>query len=115
MSVDAIVNGANEHLSHGGGVARAIAAKAGSSLRHEGDRIVHTKGPIPVTGLVTTTAGNLPCKKVFHAVGPQWVDYLGKQDQCLEDLCRTVLRCLCEARNQGLASIAIPSISAGNS
>ena len=68
--VDAIVNAANGHLAHGGGVAAAIARAAGPALEEEGDRIVAERGPIDVGEAVVTTAGRLPFKGVIHAVGP---------------------------------------------
>ena len=67
--VDAIVNAANGHLAHGGGVAAAIARAAGPALEEEGDRIVAGRGTVPVGEAVVTTAGRLPFKGVIHAVG----------------------------------------------
>ncbi|XP_041369505.1 protein mono-ADP-ribosyltransferase PARP9-like [Gigantopelta aegis] len=112
LSVDAIVNAANGRLAHGVGVARAIADAAGDDLLKEGNQYIREHGVISVTGVAVTTAGRLPCKKVIHAVGPAMYDYKDKTE-CLEDLCKTILRCLCEARNLNMSSVAIPSISSG--
>src|SRR6185295_10316817 len=68
---DAIVNAANGGLSHGGGVAGAIARAAGPKLEEEGDAIVRSRGHLAVTESVITTAGRLPFKGVIHAVGPR--------------------------------------------
>ncbi|HDH53815.1 MAG TPA: macro domain-containing protein, partial [Nitrospirae bacterium] len=64
--VDVIVNAANSHLKHGGGVAGAIVRKGGAIIQEESDRI----GFVPVGSAAMTTAGRLPCKAVIHAVGP---------------------------------------------
>ncbi|XP_041354984.1 uncharacterized protein LOC121372626 [Gigantopelta aegis] len=112
LSVDAIVNATNGRLAHGAGVARAIADAAGDELLKEGNRYIQDHGVISVSGVAVTTAGRLPCKKVLHAVGPAMFDYKDKT-HCLEDLCKTILRCLCEARNLNMTSVAIPSISSG--
>ena len=38
-NVDVIVNPANSHLQHGGGVASIIVRKGGSIIQHESDKI----------------------------------------------------------------------------
>ncbi|XP_046558137.1 uncharacterized protein LOC124267270 [Haliotis rubra] len=114
LKVDAIVNAANGNLSHGSGVARAIRDAAGDALDVEGRQYVHNNGPIPVSGVVRTTAGRMPCRMVLHAVGPAWYDYKDYEKvKCEDDLCKTILRCLIEATNAGAAKVAIPAISSG--
>ena len=112
LPVDAIVNAANEHLAHGGGVAYAIAKAAGFSLEDEGQDYIQRNGPLKVREVVATTGGSLPCEKVLHAVGPRWSDYKDKA-QCQEHLVDTVYNCLHKADSMQLASLAIPSISSG--
>src|SRR5512139_4138259 len=65
--VDVIVNAANSHLQHGGGVAGAIVRKGGQIIQDESDRI----GYVPVGNAAATTAGKLKTKYVVHAVGPR--------------------------------------------
>ncbi|XP_046558140.1 protein mono-ADP-ribosyltransferase PARP9-like [Haliotis rubra] len=114
LKIDAIVNAANRHLGHGSGVSRAIHDAAGDALDDEGRRYVHNNGPIPVSGVVRTTAGRMPCRMVLHAVGPAWNDYKDYDKmKCEDDLCKTILRCLIEATNAGAAIVAIPAISSG--
>ncbi|MGQ0654259.1 MAG: macro domain-containing protein [Betaproteobacteria bacterium] len=69
--MDAIVNAANGHLAHGGGVAAAIARAAGSALEDECAQIIARQGPLATGEAVATTAGALPFKAVIHAVGPR--------------------------------------------
>jgi O-acetyl-ADP-ribose deacetylase (regulator of RNase III) len=64
--VDAIVNAANGHLAHGGGVAGIISRAAGPALQEDSDRIVSSGGPLPTGAAVLTTAGRLPFKGVIH-------------------------------------------------
>ncbi|CAL1527345.1 unnamed protein product [Lymnaea stagnalis] len=111
LDVDIIVNAANRHLRHGGGVASAIALAAGYSLKNECNSHINTNGPLEVTDVFVSSGGLLKAKYVMHAVGPKWVDYPDKH-RCLTELRRTVIRCLVEASRRRKVSIALPSISA---
>ncbi len=42
--VDAIVNAANEHLQHGGGVARTISRSGGKSIQKESNEWIRAHG-----------------------------------------------------------------------
>lgn len=68
--VDAIVNAANSDLEHGVGVAGAILRKGGPSIQVQSDQWVSAHGPVKHAEPAYTTAGNLPCRYVIHAVGP---------------------------------------------
>jgi O-acetyl-ADP-ribose deacetylase (regulator of RNase III) len=102
--VDAIVNAANSHLQHGGGVAGAIVRKGGQIIQEESNRIGFT----PVGTAVITIAGRLPAKFVIHAVGPRMGE--GDEDNKLK---RAVLSSLELASKKGLKSISMPAISSG--
>jgi O-acetyl-ADP-ribose deacetylase (regulator of RNase III) len=103
-NVDAIVNPANTHLQHGGGVAGAIVKKGGRVIQNESDRI----GFVPVGGAVLTTAGALKAKYVIHAVGPRMGE--GDEDNKLKNTINSVLAL---ATENNMRSISIPAISAG--
>jgi len=102
--VDAIVNAANSHLQHGGGVAGAIVRKGGRIIQEESNKIGHT----PVGTAVITGAGKLPAKFVIHAVGPR----MGEGDEG-NKLKSAVLNSLKLASEKGLKSISMPAISSG--
>ena len=106
--VDAIVNAANGHLAHGGGVAAAIARAAGPALTEEGDRIVTEQGEIPVGEAVVTTAGGLPFKGVIHAVGPH--QGIGQEEERLESALRAAF---VRAHEMGWTSVSFPAVSSG--
>jgi O-acetyl-ADP-ribose deacetylase len=106
--VDAIVNAANSHLQHGGGVAGVIARKGGGVIQDESDRWVHEHGPVSPTAPAYTSAGNLPSRYVIHAVGPVWGE--GEEDT---KLFQAVTGSLLLASELGLSSIALPAISTG--
>ncbi|RMG26204.1 MAG: macro domain-containing protein [Methanobacteriota archaeon] len=103
---DAIVNAANEHLMHGGGLAAAIARKAGSDLIKESKQIGH----VPTGSAEATTGGNLAAKYVIHAVGPIW---RGGTKNEKELLASAVKSSLVKATDLKLRSISLPAISTG--
>jgi O-acetyl-ADP-ribose deacetylase (regulator of RNase III) len=106
--VDAIVNAANAHLQHGGGVAGAIVRRGGRVIQDESDASVSAHGPAAHDRPALTGAGRLPCRAVIHAVGPVW----GSGDEDLK-LAAAYRSSLDLARRQGFGSIAFPSISTG--
>jgi O-acetyl-ADP-ribose deacetylase len=105
VQVDAIVNAANSGLRGGGGVDGAIHRAGGPSIMEECRKI----GGCPTGSAVVTTAGRLPAKYVFHAVGPI---YSGSQDDELL-LASAYQRCLDLAEQYQVKSIAFPSLSTG--
>src|SRR5438067_10422583 len=73
VQADAIVNAANSGLRGGGGVDGAIHRAGGPSVMEACRKI----GGCPTGSAVATTAGRLPAKDFFHAVGPI---YSGSKD-----------------------------------
>ena len=107
-AVDAIVNAANSHLAHGGGVAGAIVRRGGRIIQEESNRWVQEHGPVPTGKAAITSAGRLPAKYVIHAVGPRWG--MGNEEQLLYEAVQSALTL---ADEKGLRSIALPAISTG--
>ena len=106
--VDAIVNAANEHLAHGGGVAWAISKKGGATIQRESDDWVRKHGPVPHAHPAWTLGGALPAKYVIHAVGPVWGD--GGEDGKLADAIHGSLQVADELKCK---SMSVPAISTG--
>lgn len=106
--VDAIVNAANEHLMHGGGIAGLIARRGGRTIQAESNAWVREKGPISHERPAYTSGGDLPCRYVIHAVGPVWGS--GDEDNKLAVAIRGSLE---RAEELELESIAFPAISTG--
>jgi O-acetyl-ADP-ribose deacetylase len=102
---DAIVNAANSGLRGGGGVDGAIHRAGGPGIMEECRKI----GGCPTGSAVKTTAGNLPAKYVFHAVGPI---YSGSRDD-ERLLTRAYQSCLHLAEQYQVKRIAFPSLSTG--
>ena len=106
--VDAIVNAANRHLQHGGGVAGAILRRGGAQIQAESNAWVRQHGPLTHDRPAYTTGGALPCRYVIHAVGPVWGE--GQEDAKLAAAVSGSLRLADELK---LASISLPAISTG--
>ncbi len=106
--VDAIVNAANGHLAHGGGVAGIISRAAGPELQAESDRVVSERGPFPTGSAIVTGAGKLAFKGVIHAVGPRYGE--GDEEAKLVKALAAAFQC---ARERGWQRVSFPAVSAG--
>jgi O-acetyl-ADP-ribose deacetylase len=105
VAVDALVNAANAQLAGGGGVDGAVHRAGGPPILEECRKI----GGCPTGSAVATSAGKLPAKYVFHAVGPV---YKGREKD-VEQLASCHLKCLDLAVEKGCRSISFPAISTG--
>ena len=106
--VDVIVNPANSHLAHGGGLAAIIARQAGIALEDECSKIIEMQGQVPVGEAVLTNAGKLPYKGIIHAVGPR----MGAGDE-LKKIANAILSVLDLVNQKQWQSVAFPAISTG--
>jgi putative ATPase len=109
-NVDAIVNAANNHLAHGGGVAGAIVRAGGYVIQEESSRWVREHGAVLTGQVAVTSAGKLPSKYVIHAVGPVWNGGRQNEDELLR---QAAWHSLLKAHEMGLTSISMPAISSG--
>ena len=113
----AIVNAANEGLLGGGGIDGRICDLGGPALeaaRRALPTIDGTSyGPRCKTGdAKMTIAGNLPCDKIIHAVGPVFGHY-PPFDDSLSLLADAYKSALTLAHGEGLTKVAFCIISAG--
>jgi O-acetyl-ADP-ribose deacetylase (regulator of RNase III) len=110
IAVDAIVNAANSQLAGGGGVDGAIHRAGGPEIMAELDEIRGQIGRCEPGKAVATSAGRLPAKYVFHAVGPRYRKGQHGEPETLESCYRT---CLQLAAERDVHTISFPSISTG--
>lgn len=106
LSLDAIVNAANERLASGGGVCGAIHRAAGPELA----LACAALGGCPVGEARLTPGFRLPSRFVIHAVGPVWRGGGDGEASLLKSAYRGAMRL---AAGHNLRSIAFPAISTG--
>jgi O-acetyl-ADP-ribose deacetylase (regulator of RNase III) len=110
VAADAIVNAANSALAGGGGVDGAIHRAGGPSIMAELDLIRARIRRCPTGSAVSTAAGALPARYVFHAVGPVYRDGQHGEPELLASCYR---KCFELAAEHRVRSIAFPAISTG--
>ncbi|MGE5640120.1 MAG: macro domain-containing protein [Clostridia bacterium] len=106
--VEAIVNAANGHLAHGGGVAGLISRAAGPALQAECDSLIRRNGALPAGSAVVTGAGKLPFEGIIHAVGPRQ----GEGDEEAK-LVKALIAAFARAKERGWEAVSFPAVSSG--
>jgi len=104
LEVEAFVFYARPDLQLGSGFGNAIAMRGGPEIQKE----LEDKGPLDVTEVAVTGAGNMKAGHILHAVGPRFQepDTEGK-------LRRTIVNCLKKAEEEGIERLAFPPMGAG--
>lgn len=115
--VDIVVNAANGNLQHYGGLARAIVKAGGNQIQEECDAFIRNNEPLLEGQVMVSTSGDLPCKKIIHAVGPKWKQddtqkKLPRKKTKTEEYLKFAVRNAMEKAAE-YNSIAIPAISSG--
>ena len=107
--VDVIVNAANEHLNHSGGIAGIISRKGGPGIQADSNKYIRQHGRLNVgEAVLLKTVGSLPCKAIVHAVGPRWRGGRSDEEALLVKAVRESLKAAKEYK-----SIGFPAISSG--
>nr|XP_033801128.1 protein mono-ADP-ribosyltransferase PARP9 isoform X1 [Geotrypetes seraphini]XP_033801129.1 protein mono-ADP-ribosyltransferase PARP9 isoform X1 [Geotrypetes seraphini]XP_033801130.1 protein mono-ADP-ribosyltransferase PARP9 isoform X1 [Geotrypetes seraphini]XP_033801131.1 protein mono-ADP-ribosyltransferase PARP9 isoform X1 [Geotrypetes seraphini]XP_033801132.1 protein mono-ADP-ribosyltransferase PARP9 isoform X1 [Geotrypetes seraphini] len=110
--VDAVVNAANKHLDHAGGLAFALMTAGGKEVEKESKMWVEQHGDVLTGKIAVTTGGRLPCKCIIHAVGPIWNMY--QESTCKQKLENAITEILKYVnKNPDIRSVAIPALSSG--
>ncbi|XP_062288426.1 protein mono-ADP-ribosyltransferase PARP14-like isoform X2 [Scomber scombrus] len=108
--VHAVVNASNKDLDHNGGLSAALLKAAGPQFKDECDKLIRLNGQLkPGDTVITGAGGQLCCKKVIHAVGPNFDPANPKKAQA--QLKRAVKGSLDLAEQHGCVSVALPAIS----
>ncbi|KAF4086724.1 hypothetical protein AMELA_G00087660 [Ameiurus melas] len=112
---NAVVNAANEYLSHGAGLALALSHAGGPTIKKCSEDIIKQMGKVPTGQAVQTPAGNLPCKMIIHAVGPCLSTNATNAElmEASDLLGETIWNILRIVDYENLQSVAIPAISSG--
>ena len=110
---DAIVNAANEGCLGGGGIDGEVNYRGGHELQEARQALplIDPRHRCKTGDAKITIAGNLPCSKVIHAVGPRF-GYMNHEENLLK-LEETYKSAMERAQENGLTSVGFCIISAG--
>ena len=109
-----IVNDAKSWLDHTGGVAHALNAASNGELQLLSNKYINHCGTVPVGDVAHTKAGgNLKCKHVLHAVGPNASDPGMDDKQCYRLIYQATSKALHMGEKLNAASITFPGLSTG--
>jgi len=112
IQADALVHPTNNSFYMGGDVGKALAKAGGQELR---DAVAQTANDATLTNfgdVAISAAPNLSASHLIHVYSPTW--NAATQEQCIGDLDKATLNILTLADQQGLTSVALPSISSGH-
>ena len=107
LKVDAIVSPSNRELVPTGGVSYAIRQKAGEQL----ELACKSLEPCEPGQIKVSDGYELPCRYIFHTVGPKWQTGQQKEGDTLALCYRNALN---KAQELRLKSIAFPMIATGS-
>jgi O-acetyl-ADP-ribose deacetylase (regulator of RNase III) len=102
--IDAFVFYARNDLKLGSGFGNAIALRGGPSVRKELENL----GPLKVTEVAITGAGNMKAKHIIHANGPKF-----QEEDTERKLKTTIINVLKSAESNAIKSVAFPPMGAG--
>jgi O-acetyl-ADP-ribose deacetylase (regulator of RNase III) len=101
---DAITFYASHDLALGSGFGNAIAVRGGTSIQEE----LKSLGPLETGEAAVSSAGELKCNYIVHAVGPRF-----QEDDITGKLRTTLKNALKAAEEKGVQSIAFPPMGTG--
>ncbi len=115
FQADAVVNAANEHLQHWGGLALALSEAGGPQIQQDSAIYISRHGKLKTGDAVVFDGGLLKYRKIIHAVGPHLSRHpssveVDSAETCLKRAIRSILD---RVKEHNLKSVAIPAISSG--